>query len=99
MRGIAWRWRRSHSGAVGYAAVAAFLAFAAGGLSARAETPALGSDAKPAFLDWAATPPKGWNSWDAFGTTLTEKQAKEQADLMAAQLLQYGWKTLTVDIQ
>ena len=41
----------------------------------------------------------GWNSWDAFGTTLTEVQAKEQADFMAEHLLQYGWKLLAVDIQ
>ena len=30
-------------------------------------------------------PPLGWNSWDCFGTTLTEAQAKAQADAMARQ--------------
>jgi alpha-galactosidase len=53
----------------------------------------------PPFLGWAPTPPMGWNSWDAFGTTITETQAKEQADYMAAHLLRHGWRTLTVDIQ
>jgi methionyl-tRNA synthetase len=41
----------------------------------------------------------GWNSWDCFGTTLTERQAKEQADAMARHLRPYGWIYLTVDIQ
>jgi alpha-galactosidase len=51
------------------------------------------------FAGWARTPPMGWNSWDAFGTTLTEAQAREQADFMAAHLLPHGWRILTVDIQ
>lgn len=41
----------------------------------------------------------GWNSWDCFGTTLTEAQAKVQADAMARQLKPYGWTFFTVDIQ
>jgi hypothetical protein len=57
------------------------------------------SPARADFLDWAVTPPMGWNSWDAFGTTLTEAQAREQADFMAAHLLPHGWRILTVDIQ
>ncbi len=48
---------------------------------------------------WAPTPPLGWNSWDCFGTTVTEQQIKEQADAMAEQLLPSGYKYLTVDIQ
>jgi alpha-galactosidase len=51
------------------------------------------------FLSWAETPPMGWNSWDSFGTTITEKQVKQQADFMAKYLLPHGWRTLTVDIQ
>jgi hypothetical protein len=57
------------------------------------------SPASADFLSWAATPPLGWNSWDAFGTTITEAQAKEQADFMAARLLSHGFRLLTVDIQ
>ena len=34
-----------------------------------------------------------------FGTTVTEAQAKAQADFMAAHLLPHGWQILTVDIQ
>lgn len=48
---------------------------------------------------WATTPPLGWNSWDCFGTTVTEKQIKEQADAMAKYLLPSGYNYLTVDIQ
>ena len=53
----------------------------------------------PEFWSWAATPPMGWNSWDCFGTTLTEAQAKAQADAMASQLKPLGWRFFTVDIQ
>ena len=41
----------------------------------------------------------GWNSWDCFGTTVTEEQAKAQADAMAKYLKPYGWTYFTVDIQ
>ena len=51
------------------------------------------------YHQWAATPPLGWNSWDCFGTTVTEQQIKEQADAMAKYLLPSGYKYLTVDIQ
>lgn len=51
------------------------------------------------FHTWATTPPLGWNSWDCFGTTVTEQQIKEQADAMEKQLLPSGYKYLTVDIQ
>lgn len=48
---------------------------------------------------WVPTPPLGWNSWDIFGTTVTEDQIKDQADAMAKHLLPSGYKYLTVDIQ
>lgn len=41
----------------------------------------------------------GWNSWDIFGTTVTEAQARAQADAMAEHLLPAGYDVLTVDIQ
>ncbi len=56
-------------------------------------------DPAPAFWQWAATPPMGWNSWDSFATTVTEAQTMAQADVMAAQLKQFGWEYITVDIQ
>jgi alpha-galactosidase len=51
------------------------------------------------YHQWASTPPLGWNSWDCFGTTVTEQQIKEQADAMAKYLLPSGYNYLTVDIQ
>jgi alpha-galactosidase len=48
---------------------------------------------------WASTPPLGWNSWDIFGTSVTEQQIRDQADAMARHLLPSGYDTLTVDIQ
>ena len=54
---------------------------------------------QPGHWKNASTPPIGWNSWDCFGTTLTEEQAKAQADAMAKYLKPFGWVYLTVDIQ
>src|SRR6185312_1721457 len=48
---------------------------------------------------WAPTPPMGWNSWDCFGTTVTEAQTKAQADVMAEKLKSHGWQYIVVDIQ
>jgi alpha-galactosidase len=47
----------------------------------------------------AATPPMGWNSWDSFGTAVTEDEVKANADYMAKNLAQFGWKYIVVDIQ
>jgi hypothetical protein len=58
-----------------------------------------GAEPAPAFWQWAATPPMGWNSWDSFATTVTEAQTKAQADIMAQILASYGWNLITVDIQ
>jgi hypothetical protein len=60
-----------------------------------------GIAAEPSPPHWknAPTPPMGWNSWDCFGTTLTEEQAKGQADAMEKYLKPYGWTYFTVDIQ
>ena len=47
----------------------------------------------------ADTPPMGWNSWDAYGTTVTEAEVKANADYMAKNLKQHGWQYIVVDIQ
>ena len=49
------------------------------------------------FADWALTPPMGWNSWDCFGTTVTEQEVKANADYMAAHLKAYGWEYIVID--
>ena len=47
----------------------------------------------------APTPPMGWNSWDSFGTGVTEAEVKANADYMAKNLAQHGWQYVVVDIQ
>ena len=47
----------------------------------------------------APTPPMGWNSWDAYGTTVTEAEVRANADAMASGLKQYGWQYIVIDIQ
>ena len=47
----------------------------------------------------APVPPMGWNSWDCFGTTVTEEDVKANANYMAKNLLRYGWNYVVVDIQ
>jgi alpha-galactosidase len=58
-----------------------------------------GAQTNTDYWKFAPKPPLGWNSWDIFGTTVTEQQVKEQADAMATNLLPSGYKYLTVDIQ
>jgi hypothetical protein len=47
----------------------------------------------------APTPPMGWNSWDSFGTGVTEDEVKANADYMASKLAKAGWQYIVVDIQ
>lgn len=44
------------------------------------------------------TPPMGWNSWDCYGTTVTEAEVMANAEFMAEHLLPHGWDTVVVDI-
>jgi hypothetical protein len=41
----------------------------------------------------------GWNSWDAYGTTVSEAEVKANADYMAKNLSKFGWTYVVVDIQ
>ena len=43
--------------------------------------------------------PMGWNSWDCYGAAVTEDIVKQNADFMAANLKEYGWQYVVVDIQ
>ena len=49
--------------------------------------------------DFAKNPPMGWNSWDCYGASVTEKELKQNADYMAEHLKQYGWEYVVCDIQ
>lgn len=50
-------------------------------------------------LDFAKTPPMGWNSWDCYGASVTEEEVKIHADFMSDKLKQFGWEYIVVDIQ
>jgi len=39
----------------------------------------------------------GWNSWDAFGTSVTEPEVKANADAMASELKDFGWQYVVID--
>ena len=81
-----------------------------GGLAALAGMPGTGTAAPAApnsaeadprlpFHAWAPTPPMGWNSWDAFGASVTEAEYLDNARILAERLLPFGYDVATVDIQ
>ncbi|HXY23877.1 MAG TPA: glycoside hydrolase family 27 protein [Candidatus Acidoferrum sp.] len=45
----------------------------------------------------AATPPMGWNSWDAYGETVSEADIRANAQWMAEHLKKFGWQYIVVD--
>ncbi|MCL2364003.1 MAG: alpha-galactosidase [Defluviitaleaceae bacterium] len=47
----------------------------------------------------AHLPPKGWNSWDCYGASVTEDEVLGNAEYMAKHLLPHGWEYVVVDIQ
>lgn len=49
--------------------------------------------------EFALTPPRGWNSYDYYDTTVTEDAVKANADYMAEHLLSRGYEYVVVDIQ
>ena len=51
------------------------------------------------FLTFSQIPPKGWNSWDCFGASVTEEEVRQNAEFMAKHLKDYGWEYVIADIQ
>jgi alpha-galactosidase len=45
----------------------------------------------------AARPPMGWNSYDAYGTTLDEAQFRANVRWMSRHLARYGWRYAVID--
>ena len=45
----------------------------------------------------AATPPMGWNSWDAYGLTITEAQFRANVSVMKNKLAGGGWRYAVID--
>ncbi len=71
-----------------------FLVLNAPGADAGAESVSTNS-----FLEWAARPPMGWNSWDCFGCTVTEQLTRTNADYMAEHPKRHGRENMFVDIK
>ncbi len=51
----------------------------------------------PTCWKWASTPPMGWNSYDAWGTSITEKETLDNAHFMQQKLLSHGWQYIVID--
>ena len=51
----------------------------------------------PKFWEFAPTPPMGWNSYDCWGTSVTEEQVLANATYMKERLLKHGWKYVIID--
>ena len=52
------------------------------------------------FRTWAQTPPMGWNSWDCYYSSVTEKEVMQNARYMVDNnLVQHGWEYVVVDIR
>ena len=45
------------------------------------------------------TPPMGWNSWDSYGTTVTEDDVRTAARWIAEHLTSYSWQYVVVDME
>jgi hypothetical protein len=53
--------------------------------------------AQNAAANPAATPPMGWNSWDAYGLTITEDQFRANVKVEATELKPFGWNYAVID--
>ncbi len=52
------------------------------------------------FRTWAQTPPMGWNSWDCYYSSVTEKEVMQNAQyLVDHDLVKHGWEYVVVDIR
>jgi alpha-galactosidase len=63
------------------------------------ETTSPGPSASTTPETLAPTPPMGWNSWDSFGTTITEPDFKTNAQWLAEHLKSFGWQYVVVDME
>lgn len=52
------------------------------------------------FRTWAMTPPMGWNSWDCYYSSVTEKEVMQNAQyLVDNDLVKHGWEYVVIDIR
>ncbi len=52
-----------------------------------------------AFRRWAPTPPRGWNSWDCYYSSVTETEVMQNARYMRDNLKDYGYEYVVCDIR
>jgi len=45
----------------------------------------------------AASPPMGWNSWDAYGLRITEAEFRANVEVLKDKLLPFGWRYAVID--
>ena len=69
-------------------------------MPATAQTAAEEAGSMATFRTWAVTPPMGWNSWDCYYSSVTEKEVLQNAQYIADnELEKYGWEYVVVDIR
>ena len=62
--------------------------------------PVQAQDDMATFRTWALTPPMGWNSWDCYYSSVTEKEVMQNAKyLVDNDLVKYGWEYVVIDIR
>ncbi len=63
-------------------------------------TGAKAQDEIATFRTWAMTPPMGWNSWDCYFSSVTEKEVMQNAQyLVDNDLVRHGWEYVVIDIR
>jgi alpha-galactosidase len=67
--------------------------------SVAAVAPDTSSATAPVDALLAPTPPMGWNSWDSYGTTITEPDFKANAKWLAEHLKSFGWQYVVIDME
>ena len=62
--------------------------------------PVMAQEEVATFRTWAMTPPMGWNSWDCYYSSVTEKEVMQNAQyLVDNDLVRHGWEYVVVDIR
>jgi hypothetical protein len=75
--------------------LAGFLAL---GVSSHLATISTALAQKERSTELARTPPMGWNSWDAYGESVSEADIRANAQWMAQNLKSHGWEYIVVDM-
>ena len=62
-----------------------------------AAAPVLAENVPAAHWALAPTPPMGWNSYDAFGSSVTEAEVMANANYIKEKLFSHGWNYVVID--